>query len=157
MAGHILLAGGAEFDGLMVKADLRAMMLAGGREAFICILPTAAVPDSRYQSVADHATHWFHSLGARNVTSFPVLDRDSANKPSLAIQLRYARLVYLTGGFMGYLHQTLVDSACWRAILTAYQAGAVIAGSAAGAMVLCQYFFEPATREIKKGLGLLPN
>jgi cyanophycinase len=58
---------------------------------------------------------------------------------------------------MGYLFRTLTDSACWRAILSAYEAGAVIAGSSAGAMVLCQYFFEPATRKLKKGLGLLPN
>ncbi len=157
MAGHILLAGGAEFGGLMVKADLRAMMLAGGREIPISILPTAAVPDSTYQSIGDHAVYWFRSFGARNVTTLPLLDRNSSNDATLATQLRYSRLIYLTGGFMGYLCRTLIDSACWRAIHSAYEAGAVIAGSSAGAMILCQYFYEPATRQIKQGLGLLPN
>lgn len=157
MAGHILLAGGAEFGGLMVKADLRAMMLAGGREAPISIIPTAATPDSSHQVVGDHAVYWFRSFGARNVTSLPLIDRNSANDPMLAVQLRHSRLIYLTSGFMGYLCRTLANSACWRAILSAYEDGAVIAGSAAGAMILCQYFFEPATREIKKGLDLLPN
>jgi cyanophycinase len=157
MAGHILLAGGAEFGGLMVKADLRAMMLAGGRDAPISILPTAAVPDSSYQSVGDHAVYWFRSFGARNVRSLPLIDRDSANDPVLAVQLRRSRLIYLTSGFMDYLRRTLKGSACWYGILAAYEAGAVIAGSAAGAMLLCEYFFEPATREIKRGLGLLPN
>src|SRR5947209_10850820 len=157
MAGHILLAGGAEFGGLILKADLRAIMLAGGREAPISILPTAAVPDSTHQSIGKHAVYWFRSFGARNVTALPLLDHSSANDPTLATQLRYSRLIYLTGGFIGYLCRTLTDSTCWRAILSAYESGAVIAGSSAGAMILCQYFFEPVTRQIKQGLGLLPN
>jgi len=37
----------------------------------------------------------------------------------------------------------------------AYHAGAVIAGSSAGAMVLCQYYYDPESSRVKKGLGLI--
>ena len=40
MAGYLLLEGGAEFGGQMAEPDLRAMELAGGPGALICIIPT---------------------------------------------------------------------------------------------------------------------
>ncbi len=46
MAGYILLEGGAEFGGLMSEPDLRAIQLAGGPDAPISIIPTAAAPDN---------------------------------------------------------------------------------------------------------------
>lgn len=157
MAGYILLAGGAEFSGKMMKVDLRAMELAGGEDAPISILPTAAAPDFSHQYIGTHGVYWFRRLGASHVTSLPILDRDSANNAELAQRIRQSRLIYLAGGFMGYLYRTLKDSACWDAVLAAYESGAVIAGSSAGAMVLCDYFFDPAVRQISEGLGLLPN
>ena len=42
-------------------------------------------------------------------------------------------------------------------MLDAYENGAVIAGSSAGAMVLCQYYFDPATSKVVEGLALVPN
>jgi cyanophycinase len=42
-------------------------------------------------------------------------------------------------------------------MLSAYEAGAVIAGSSAGAMVLCQYYYDPAKRRIVEGLDFVPN
>lgn len=157
MNGYILLAGGSEFSGLMAEPDLRALQLAGGQEANVCILPTAAVPDESYHQVGNTALKWFRTLGASSIEALPLIDRASANDAELADRIREANLIYLPGGFMGYLVRTLRESACWQAALEAYEKGAVIAGSAAGAMVLCEYFYEPATRRIVKGLGLLPN
>src|ERR1700676_2839551 len=42
-------------------------------------------------------------------------------------------------------------------MLKAYEGEAVIAGSSAGAMVMCQYYFDPARRQVVEGLGLVPN
>ena len=63
----------------------------------------------------------------------------------------------MLGGFTGYLGETLKGSASWQAMLNAYESGAVIAGSSAGAMVMCQYYFDPGKRQIVEGLGLVPN
>lgn len=157
MSGHILLEGGAEFNGHMAQPDLRAIQLAGGTEATICILPTAAVPDNNHRRAGHNGLRWFHKLGARRVEVIPLLDQDSANQPKIAEVLQRAKLIYLLGGFPGYLAQTLANSLSWQALLEAYQNGAIIAGSSAGAMVLCQVFFDPYQDEFAPGLNLLPG
>jgi cyanophycinase len=63
----------------------------------------------------------------------------------------------MLGGFTGYLGETLKGGASWQAMLRAYESGAVIAGSSAGAMVMCQYYFDPAKGQVVEGLELVPN
>ena len=153
--GPIVLEGGAEFGGLMAQVDLRALELAGGPAARLSIIPAAAAPDHNHQQAGENGLRWFRSLGATQATALPLIDQKSANNPELAEWLGNSGLIYLLGGFPDYLAQTLADSLCWKAILTAHQGGAVIAGSSAGAMVLCESFYDPATRSLKKGLALL--
>ena len=66
-------------------------------------------------------------------------------------------LIYLLGGFPGYLAQTQAGSAAWGAIRDAYARGAVVAGSSAGAMVLCEKLYDPYLRQVIRGLGLVPG
>jgi len=86
-----------------------------------------------------------------------LLDKTSANDPAIVASISQSRLIYLLGGFTGYLGETLINSASWNAMVSAYEAGAVIAGSSAGAMVLCQYYYDPGKRQIVAGLNLLSN
>ena len=155
--GHIVLEGGGEFGGAMAEADRRAMALAGGPDASICIIPTAAAPDHNDRRAGGNGMRWFQSLGAKRVVSLPLVDRASANDPALAETLRQARFIYLLGGFTHYLGQTLSRSLAWSAVLEAYRAGAVIAGSSAGAMVLCDHYYDPEGGKVERGLGLVPN
>jgi len=157
MTGYIVLEGGAEFGGQMAEPDRRAIELAGGLDATIKIIPTAAAPDKNHQRAGRNGVNWFKGLGATNVEALPLIDKASANDPTVYEALLSARLIYLLGGFTGYLGQTLLGSKSWLAIQAAYKQGAVIAGSSAGAMVLCQYYFDPGTNRIVEGLGLVPN
>jgi len=157
MAGYLLLEGGAEFGGQMAEPDLRAMELAGGPGALICIIPTAAAPDNNAQRAGNNGVRWFRSLGAKQVELLPLVDKASANDPHIADRISQSRLIYMLGGFTGYLGETLKGSASWQAMLRAYEAGAVIAGSSAGAMVMCQYYFDPARGQVVEGLELVPN
>jgi cyanophycinase len=157
MAGHILLAGGAEFGGRMAEPDLRAIELAGGLAARISIIPTAAAPDRNHERAGHNGVRWFESLDARNVAALPLIDRASADSLAVVAALRDSRLIYLLGGFPHYLGQTLRGSAGWAAVLAAYQAGAVVGGSSAGAMVLCQHYYNPESHQVAEGLGMLPN
>ncbi len=141
----------------MSEPDLRAIRLAGGFEAAIAILPTAAAPDHNHERAGRNGLRWFKSLGAGRVESLPVLDKASANDPELAARLRSARLVYLLGGFPRHLGETLSGSLVWQAALQAYQEGAVIGGSSAGAMVLCAHYYDPHQDQILEGLHLLPE
>ncbi len=155
--GNILLEGGAEFGGAMREPDLRAIELAGGFDVPVCILPTAAAPDHNHLRAGKNGMRWFHSLGARDVESLPLIDKASANDPQITESLRAAKLIYLLGGFTHYLGQTLLGSQAWEATLEAYQNGAVLAGSSAGAMVLCEYYYDPVHEKVERGLNLVAN
>ncbi len=154
---YLLLEGGAEFGGRMRDPDLRALELAGGFNAPLRILPTAAAPDQNHHRAGGNGVRWFKSLGARDVESVLVIDKASANDESFANELRRAKLIYLLGGFTHYLGQTLKDSVAWQAALEAYRNGAVIAGSSAGAMVMCQFYYDPGAGKVVDGLNLVPN
>ena len=155
--GHLLLEGGAEFGGRMSEPDLRAIELAGGFDASICILPTAAAPDNNYKRAGNNGIRWFKSLGAKNVFTVDVINAVSANDESLATSIRTSRLIYLPGGFPRHLGETLANSVCWQAALDAYQKGAIIAGSSAGAMVLCEHCYDPTEKKLLRGLNLVSN
>lgn len=155
--GYLLLEGGAEFGGRMSEPDLRAIELAGGFDASICIIPTAAALDHNHKRAGNNGVRWFKSLGAKNVFAVDVIDSTSANDATLAASIRTSSLIYLLGGFPRYLAETLANSACWQAALDAYKQGAVIAGSSAGAMVLCEYYYDPSEKKLLRGLNLIPN
>lgn len=157
MPGYLLLAGGSEFGGAMSQVDKRALELAGGPAVPVCIIPTAAAGDNNHLRAGANGSRWFQSLGARHVSVPLLIDAASANDAALAAQLRQARLIYLLGGWPGYLGETLQKSLCWQAMLEAYDSGAVLAGSSAGAMVLCQYYYDPSQHQVKEGLNLLSN
>lgn len=157
MAGYLLLEGGAEFGGQMSVPDRRAIELAGGPDAHVCIVPTAAAPDNNHTRAGNNGVRWFRGLGATAVELLLLIDSASANDASIAASLRQSRLIYMLGGFTGYLGETLKGSESERAMLDAYESGAVIAGSSAGAMVMCQYYFNPERGQVVEGLNFVSN
>lgn len=155
--GYLLLEGGAEFGGQMSEPDLRGIELAGGFDVPIAIIPTAAAPDNNHKRSGGNGVRWFQSLGAKNVFTVDVIDSTSANDSNLAASIRTSKLIYLLGGFPRHLGETLANSLCWSAALEAYQNGAVIAGSSAGAMVMCEHYYDPYEKKLLRGLNLVPN
>ena len=155
--GNLLLEGGAEFGGRMRDPDMKAIELAGGFDAPIRIIPTAAAPDHNDQRAGNNGVRWFQSLGAKDVGSVPLIDKTTANEEGIAKSLREAKLIYMLGGFTGYLAETLKGSAAWQAVLEAYATGAVVAGSSAGAMVMCEFYYDPSHAQLIEGLNLVPN
>lgn len=155
--GYLILEGGAEFGGAMREPDLRAIELTGGFDVPIRIIPTAAAPDKNHLRAGANGVRWFQGLGAKDVKSIPLIDKESANSSEIAKTLREAKLIYMLGGFTNYLGQTLLGSKAWKAALDTYQKGAVIAGSSAGAMVLCEHYYDPGSGKVMQGLNLVPN
>ena len=155
--GYILLAGGAEFSGAMAIADRRAIELAGGVNARMSIVPTAAAPDKNHERAGRNGVDWFKKLGAVDVSVVPLIDRESADDAKIVETLLGSKLIYMPGGFPRHLEQSLSGSKSWQAMMAAHQSGAVIAGSSAGAMILCDHYYDPYEGKIFKGLGLIPN
>jgi len=155
--GYILLAGGAEFGGAMAVADRRAIELAGGANARLSIVPAAAAPDDHHERAGQNGVDWFKKLGAVNVGALPLIDRQSVDNETVVNVLLQSRLIYMPGGFPRHLEQSLTGSKSWQAMLKAHQSGAVVAGSSAGAMILCDHYYDPYGKKIGNGLGLIPN
>jgi cyanophycinase len=123
----------------------------------VTIVPTAAVPDRNHLRAGENGRRWFSSLGGRQVEVLSLIDTLSAADLELGETLHASDLIYFLGGFPGYLAQTLDGSAAWDAINDAYAHGAVVAGSSAGAMVLCEKLYDPYLRQVIQGLGLVPG
>jgi cyanophycinase len=155
--GFVLLEGGREFNAGMAAADKCAMAVCGGGTQPVRIIPAAAAPDDNHGRAAANGVGWFQSLGAADVRAVDIIDRASADRPDLAREIEHARLVFMLGGFTRYLAETLSGSLAWQAMVSAHRAGAVIGGSSAGAMVMCEYYFDPTSGNVLPGLNLLPE
>jgi cyanophycinase len=155
--GFVLLEGGNEFKAGMAAADRRAMAVAGGQASPIRIIPAAAAPDDNDLRAGANAVAWFQGLGATDVRALPITDRGSAGQPGIGRELEAAGVVFMLGGFTRHLAETLEGSPAWEAIKSAHRAGAVVGGSSAGAMVLCEFYFDPASGKVLPGLNLLPH
>jgi cyanophycinase len=154
MAGWLALAGGAEFQSGCDEADRMLIDAAGGAGAHVAIVPTAAAAEGAPKMAAANGVRHFNRLGAQ-AEGVMIVDAATANDESLAAQLAAARLIYIAGGDPGYLLRCLRDSLAWRAMLDAWRAGAVLAGSSAGAMVLCDAMWNPSASRVEPGLGVV--
>jgi cyanophycinase len=150
MPGTLALVGGAEWtDGCEFDRDLLAA--SGGEE--VLVLPTAAAYEHPDRAVAT-AQAWFGRLGAR-VRPLDVLARPDAMDEANAAAIAEASFVYLAGGSPMHLRSVLKDTPAWEAIVSAWDRGAVVAGSDAGAMVLCDPMVDPRGGALTLGLGLV--
>ncbi len=149
-AGPLALVGGAEWTpDCRFDADLWEM---SGR-AEVLVLPTAAAYEHPERAV-DTASRWFGSFGAR-AQGLMVLNRRDAEDRASADRVRAARFVYLGGGSPLHLRSVLKDTPVWAALVEAWEDGAVVAGSSAGAMVLCDPMVDPRGGALTLGLGLV--
>ena len=147
--GRLVLVGGAEWrEGCEFDRDL----LAQSGAAEVLVLPTAAAYEHPERAV-EWAQRWFASLGGR-ARGLAVLRRPDAEDEANAAEVRAARFVYLGGGSPLHLRSVLKDSPVWNALVDAWNDGATVAGSSAGAMVLTDPMVDPRGGAFTVGLGL---
>lgn len=151
--GNLALVGGAEWTVGCEPFDGELLQSSGAKE--VLVLPTAAAYWHPERAVATAASY-FSELGA-TVKACMVLRRADAEDKANAGMVRGARFVYLAGGSVLHLRSVLKASAVWDALVEAWAAGAVLAGSSAGAMVLGDTMVDPRGGALTLGLGLLPQ
>ncbi|MGD0874473.1 MAG: Type 1 glutamine amidotransferase-like domain-containing protein [Acidimicrobiales bacterium] len=151
-SGVLALVGGGEWQpGTEYDADL--LEHSGADE--VLVLPTAAAYQHPDRAVAT-AEKWFSSLGSR-ARGLMVLRHADANKETNAAAVREARFIYLSGGSPLHLLSVLKGSLVFEALAAALSAGAVVAGSSAGAMVLVDPMVDPRGGAFTVGLGLVEH
>ena len=150
VSGPLALVGGGEWqEGC--SFDRTLLDEAGHPE--VLVLPTAAAYEHPERAV-ETAQRWFESIGGR-ARGLMVLHRAEAEDPDMAAAVRASRFIYLAGGSPMHLRSVLKDSPVWDALAGAWNDGAVLAGSSAGAMVLCDPMVDPRGGAFTLGLGLL--
>lgn len=149
--GWLSLVGGGEWSPGCEEADSLMLEASGAKE--VLVLPTAAAYEHPMKAI-EVASAWFSGLGA-SVAPCMVLRRADAEDPTYAGAVRRARFIYLGGGSPLHLRSVLKASPVWDALVEAWRAGAVLAGSSAGAMVLGDTMVDPRGGALTLGLGLL--
>ena len=148
--GILALVGGGEFqDGCDFDAEF---LVASGSDQ-VLVLPTAAAYEHPERLVA-RAGEWFAPLGGR-VEGLMVLSRSDAENDGAADIMRRAKLIYLVGSSPMHIRSVLKNSAVWDALVTAWQAGAVVAGSSGAAMALTDPMVDARGGGLTIGLGLV--
>ncbi len=161
--GYLIVIGGAE-DKIRDRVILnRFVALAGGRAARIAVVATAS---SFAVEVGERYRQVFTDLGAARVDPILAQARPAANDDELAALVDLASGVFLTGGNQLRLSSTIGGTRLSRAIEERHRAGAVVAGTSAGASALSTHMIAfgasgltPKQRmaQISVGLGLLPG
>ncbi len=135
MVGKIILAGGHELRPGCEEMDRRVLETAGGPDARVVFLPTAVAHYDPVGSGRGAVAYWGR-LGARCDVAM-ILSRADADDPRWARMIEDGTLIYLGGGDPDVLLDALHGSPAWEAVRRAYERGAVVGGSSAGAMVVC--------------------
>jgi cyanophycinase len=162
-AGTVIVIGGAE-DKVRDRVILeRFVGLAGGSRAVIAVISTAS---SFGPLAAERYRELFLDLGAHDVHPIGAQTRAEANDPAVAAVLDDATGIFMTGGNQLRLSSTIGGTVLARAILDRHRAGAVVAGTSAGASAMSTHMIAfgssgstPKQRmaTVAAGIGVLPN
>jgi cyanophycinase len=152
VTGLLALVGGGEFQpGCEFDTDLLAA--SGGDD--VAVLATGLAYENPAKAVAA-ATAWFEALGAR-AEEVPVYTRADAMVRENVEAVARSRFVYLVGTSPMHLRSVLKDTPLFDAMVGAWQDGAVLAGSGAGADVLCDPMVDTRGGAFTVGLGVVPG
>jgi len=161
--GPVLVVGGHE-DHRGARRILRTFVdLAGGRDAHIAIVATAAQDPG---PVADGYAEAFRGLGAGSAQGMAIPDRREACDATRASALSAMTGVFFTGGDQLRITAVLGGTPCGAAVARAHRRGAVVAGTSAGASAMSATMIvggvddtSPTRGAVRMspGLGLLPG
>ena len=153
MTGTLALVGGGEFTEGCAGFD-RVLLEAGGASEVV-VLPTAAAFEHA-DRVGEQAVAYFSALGA-TARVVPVLHRSEAENADIADDVAGARFIYVADGSPLHLRSVLKDSSVFKALRSAWEGGAVLAASGAGATVVCDPMVDPRGGAYTVGLGLIEH
>lgn len=159
----LLIIGGAEDKIGRVTILRRFVRLAGGRKSKIVVVPTAS---AMADEVIEVYSTVFSRLGCPDVTSVDPASRVESENEELIARIDEATGIFISGGNQLKLSQLIVGTPLGDAMVRAYERGAVVAGTSAGASIMSQFMISmgeegvtPRQRssQLTQGLGLVPG
>lgn len=152
MNGPLALVGGDEFA---PGCDFYAELLTAVGATEVALLATGSAYENPGKVVAG-AREWFAGLGV-GLREVPVYTRPDALVEEHIRAVAEAEFIYLTGTSPMHLRSVLKDTALLDALWAAWEGGAALAGSGAGADVLCDPMVDTRGGAFTLGLGLMPK
>jgi cyanophycinase len=160
--GPVMAIGGAE-DKFRERIILSTFVqLAGGKDACIAVVPTASSIESageRYKAI-------FLEMGASRVDVLFIGSREDANSDMHLDSLRQATGIFMTGGNQMRLSALVGGTRVAQLIRQRNDAGAIVAGTSAGASILSSHMVAFGTSgetprfrmaQMIAGFGLVPE
>jgi cyanophycinase len=109
----------------------------------------------------------FRSLGVKHVEKLEIESRDEARKPETVAKIADAAGIFFTGGDQLRITSQIGDTPTFEMLRELHQRGAVIAGTSAGASVVCETMLVAGegreshrideSLKMAPGLGLVPG
>lgn len=161
MQGTLLVIGGAEDKEEECVILKRFVQMAGGREGRLVLVTSAT---TRPREVGEGYSRLFQKLGAGEVTVLDVASRREANLESSYRLVAEATGIFFTGGDQLRITSLLGGTRLDEAFHRAYEGGAVLAGTSAGASAMSETMIvegdgdDPPHRnnvQMAPGLGLI--
>lgn len=157
--GSLVVVGGGKIGESILN---RFIDLAGGSDAPIVVIPTAAGADSYDKNSGGAGA--FRDTGATNVTVLHTDDRGEANSEDFVQPLREAKAVWFGGGRQWRLVDAYKDTKAEKLFWQVLEKGGVIGGSSAGATIQGSYLARGDTKnnqimmgDHEEGFGFIKN
>lgn len=154
--GYVIPIGGAEEKIDNPEILKKFVELAGGRDARICVIPTA----SRLEDTGDRYIKLFRELGAGDAVSLPIAERSDAQDETHLDDINNATAIFITGGNQLRLSTILGGTPVAKAIRQANARGAHVGGTSAGAAIISQHMIAGGNVGIvptEDGVSLAPG
>lgn len=159
--GTLIPIGGAEDRRGQRRILSRFVELSGGKQARIVVIPAASTIPDELGLIYDTV---FDELGADETHVINVWRRADTEDPTILTHLQNATGIFISGGDQVKLVSLVGGTLLGDQILARYQAGAVVAGTSAGAAALSEHMIAfgrgggvPSFRMVylAPGLGLI--
>ncbi|MCC7449915.1 MAG: Type 1 glutamine amidotransferase-like domain-containing protein [Anaerolineae bacterium] len=149
MPGAVVLNGGSEFTAESNALNQALVALVPRRPAQVVVVPMGA---DNPRKAAQQGLRYFRMFGIQ-AESILFPDAAAANVATLSAAMESADVIYLTDGNPLGAVQILADTEAFAKLRRAWERGAIIAASGAGAMALCDLYWDSGVWE--QGLGLI--
>lgn len=157
--GSLVVVGGGALPQSIVK---KFIDLAGGPEAPLVVIPTAAGRDSYDQN--NRSARILREAGAKHVVVIHTADKQVANSEAFVKPLREAKGVWFGGGRQWRLVDSYTGTLSEKLFWEVLERGGVIGGSSAGATIQGSYLARGDTKnnqimmgDHEQGFGFIKN
>lgn len=129
------------------EAFFRQILDCTNKELIKILCVYFARPEHRWQESFYEDRQSFEEQAHDKTLHIEMAERDEFEE-----QIKNADVIFINGGFKGFLKEALLSIKDLPAILQ----GKVIVGISAGANILAKYYYSQGAEDIREGIGLLP-